>query len=253
MKIKYSFVIPSFNSSKTIERCLKSIKHQKIKNNEIIVVDDCSTDNTIEIARRYADLIIIKDKRSGPAKSRNLGWKMSKGDIIIFIDSDVYLGKNWAKEILPLLKKYDGVVSSLKSNSHDVTFEEWEEAVNFFVIKRKVLEKVGGYSEIFPYAAGEDSDLLIRILKKGYKIRNHKVNYIHDTSHKRYRKDNILKKFYKVYFWILVCNLKNIDVPRCREFLFLKIPLKCMGLLEKYKMFKKRKMKKKVDNGKIKI
>jgi len=244
MKIKYSFIIPTFNSSKTLEKCLKSIKQQKLKNSEIIVVDDCSTDNTVDIARRYADLIIIKEKRSGPAKSRNLGWKKSKGDILIFVDSDVYLGKTWAKEILPLLKKYDGVVSSLKSESHDVTFEEWEEAANFFVIKRKVLEEVGGYSEIFPYAAGEDSDLLIRLLKKGYKIRNQKVSYIHDTSYKRYRKENIFKKFFKSYLWILVCNIKNIDVPRCRELLFIKIPLKCLGLLEKYKKYKEfRKLK----------
>ncbi|MCS7134658.1 MAG: glycosyltransferase [Candidatus Pacearchaeota archaeon] len=239
MKIKYSFIIPTFNSSKTIEKCLKSIKKLNLKK-EIIVVDDCSKDNTVEIAKRYADLIIIKEKRSGPAKSRNIGWRISRGKIVVFVDSDVYLGKKWVKDILPKLKNYDGVLSSLKaSKSHDVTFNRWEEAANFFVIKRKILEEIGGYSEIFPYAAGEDSDLLIRLLKKGYKIRNQKTEYVHDVSHKKTKKQNIFKKFFKNWLWIFVCNLKNIDIPRCREFLFIKTPLKILGLLEKYKKIKK--------------
>ncbi|MEM1577966.1 MAG: glycosyltransferase family A protein [Candidatus Pacearchaeota archaeon] len=90
-KIKYSFIVPTFNSEKTIKNCLSSIKKQKLKNSEIIVVDDCSTDKTVKIAKKYAQKIIIKEKRSGPAKSRNLGWKIAEGDVCIFVDSDVYL------------------------------------------------------------------------------------------------------------------------------------------------------------------
>ncbi|MEM1577967.1 MAG: galactosyltransferase-related protein [Candidatus Pacearchaeota archaeon] len=95
-------------------------------------------------------------------------------------------------------------MSSLTSDSHDVTFERWEEAANFFVIKRKVLEKVGGYSELFPYAAGEDSDLLIRLLKKGYKIRNQKTTY----TPKRIRKFLFFKNSLRTIFGYLYAILK---------------------------------------------
>lgn len=241
MNVEYSFVVPTYNSERTIEKCLRSIKNQKVKGSELIVVDDSSTDRTIQIAKKYANETILKEKRSGPAKSRNMGWKKSKGKIIIFVDSDVYLGKGWKKEIFPLLKNYDGVISKLGYRSHNVSSQEWGEAANFFVIKKSILEKVKGYSEIFPYAMGEDSDLLIRILKKGYKIRNKKSNYLHDPSIKKYVEKNIFKKIYRTYFWILVCNLKNIDFPRCREFIFIKIPLKIIGKLEKYKELKRKK------------
>lgn len=256
--LKFTFVIPTYNSSRTIEECLKSIKQQKLKNSEIIVVDDCSTDNTIKIAKNYADFVIVKEKRSGPAKSRNLGWKMASGDIIVFIDSDIYLPKNFIDKILPLLHKYDVIISDLplfkrlddifsglcKIIGHDVSLKEWAEPANITIIKRKVLEKVGGYSEIFPYAIGEDSELLIRILKKGYRVRNQRIEYVHDKSKVKIRKmKNIFQEFFKGLFWMLLCNLKHLDAPRCREFIFLKLPLKLCGLLNKYKEIKAKRKK----------
>ena len=237
MKLNISFIIPTYNSAETIEKCLKSIKEQKLKNAEIIVIDDHSTDNTISIARNYADVLIVKEKRSGPAKSRNIGWKKSKGKLIVFVDSDVYLPKGFVKKLLPLLKKYDGVISDpSKNDSFDVSFEKWAEAANFLMIKKEILKSIGGYSEIFPYAMGEDSDLLIRLIKKGYKIRNQKMKYVHNVSYKP--QINFLKVFFKHYLWIFVCNLKNFDVPRCRELLLVKIPMGMFGLLKKYKRLK---------------
>jgi len=234
MKIEYSFVVPTYNSEKTIEKCLESIKEQGLKNSEIIVVDDCSKDKTLLKIRKYADVIIVKEKRSGPAKSRNLGWKISKGRIVIFVDSDVYLPKGFIRKLLPLLKKYDGIISDPSRNdSYDVSFENWAEPANFLMIKKEALKRIGGYSEIFPYAMGEDSDLLIRLLKSGYKIRNQKMKYIHDVSHKP--RLNFLKIFFKGYLWVFVCNLKNFDVHRCRKLILVKIPLKLFCLFKKYK------------------
>lgn len=92
---KVSIVIPVYNAGNYILRCLDSIKIQSYKNFEIILVNDRSTDNTLEILNQYKaqninhDITIFtNDKNSGPSVSRNIGIEMSKGDYIFFIDAD---------------------------------------------------------------------------------------------------------------------------------------------------------------------
>lgn len=90
-----SFIIPAYNASKTIIRCLDSI--YDLPNNdiefEVVVVDDCSTDNTIELVEEYAvshhNLVLLcqqENHRQGAA--RNRGLAIAKGEFIVFVDSD---------------------------------------------------------------------------------------------------------------------------------------------------------------------
>lgn len=89
-----SFIIPTFNASSTIIRCLDSIYALEWENEyEVIVVDDCSTDNTVAIVKEYAsrrdNLTLIRQTethRQGAA--RNRGLDMAKGDFVVFVDSD---------------------------------------------------------------------------------------------------------------------------------------------------------------------
>jgi glycosyltransferase involved in cell wall biosynthesis len=120
-----SFIIPTFNSSKTIEISLFSILNQKIKDYEIIVVDDQSTDGTVEIikniAKKYKNLHLYKNKiNSGPGICRNIGLKKAKGHWIYFLDSDDSLNKNSIKNHLAFLKKphYDFIVGSYTKNNN---------------------------------------------------------------------------------------------------------------------------------------
>lgn len=92
-KIKVSIIIPSFNSQSYISKCLDSILGQNYSNLEIIVVDDASTDNTIEIIRKLA----IQDKRInlislpqnvGSALARQKGIDSCSGEMITFVDAD---------------------------------------------------------------------------------------------------------------------------------------------------------------------
>ena len=89
-----SVVIPVYNSAGTIGECLSAVYNSEFRDYEVIVVDDCSTDNTIDIAKRFRCRILKLGKNSGPAVARNLGVKNAEGDIIIFIDSDVLLDKD---------------------------------------------------------------------------------------------------------------------------------------------------------------
>lgn len=84
-----SVVIPSYNSAKTIGKCLSSLAEQTYPPKEIIVVDGKSTDSTIEIVRRFNDArLIINMRNHTTGSNRNRGAEAAKGDIVLFCDSD---------------------------------------------------------------------------------------------------------------------------------------------------------------------
>lgn len=94
-----SIVIPAYNEQKNIEACLETILNQSYNNYEVIVVDDGSTDKTIEIVQKYP-VKLIKQSHQGPAKARNLGAKEAKGEILVFMDSDMTFEKNFIRELV---------------------------------------------------------------------------------------------------------------------------------------------------------
>ena len=106
-KVKLSVIIPVYNMEMYIEQCLLSTLNQDIPKDEyeIIVVDDCSTDNSIKIVERYqkinSNIKIIrhsKNKRQGGA--RNTGVKAALGEYILFLDADDYFAENMYKQLL---------------------------------------------------------------------------------------------------------------------------------------------------------
>ena len=100
-RINFSIIIPVFNSESFINETITSLIKQNYKDIEIIIVNDCSTDNSSKIINRIKkkyqkfDFKIINNKKNkGVAFSRNIGLNLAKGDYIIFLDSDDYLEKN---------------------------------------------------------------------------------------------------------------------------------------------------------------
>lgn len=86
-----SVVIPAYNRIKTISYCLDSVLKQTVSHFEVIVVDDCSTDGTVEIVRSYIDprvSCIVMNKNSGAQAARNRGVHEARGEWIAFHDSD---------------------------------------------------------------------------------------------------------------------------------------------------------------------
>lgn len=90
--MEFSIIIPTYKEEEYIERCLRSILEQNYDRSEyeIIVSDANSPDKTADIARMFADRIII-DERKGIAYGRNVGARFASGDILVFIDADVTL------------------------------------------------------------------------------------------------------------------------------------------------------------------
>lgn len=88
-----SVIIPVYNSSKTIEKTIESVLSQSYADFEIIIIDDCSTDNSFEIIQELSKndnrIILYRNQKNlGVAKTRNVGISMAKGEFISFLDSD---------------------------------------------------------------------------------------------------------------------------------------------------------------------
>jgi glycosyltransferase involved in cell wall biosynthesis len=94
-----SVIVPTWNEQKYISKCLHSLRNQaRIKPLEVIVVDGGSTDGTVEIAKEYADKVLVEpDKLVGAA--RNIGAKHALGDLLAFIDADTVVATDWVEAI----------------------------------------------------------------------------------------------------------------------------------------------------------
>ncbi len=88
---KISVIIPTFNHGHYIKKAINSIFNQTYKNFEIIIVDDGSTDNTLDIISIYGDSVrYIYQENRGLAGARNTGIQASKGEYLAFLDADDY-------------------------------------------------------------------------------------------------------------------------------------------------------------------
>lgn len=97
---KYSVIVPIYNTSKYLDKCLNSILSQTNQDYEILCVNDGSTDNSLEILKKYNDDIkIINQENQGLSMARNNGVKKAKGKYILFVDSDDYLEKDLLRQL----------------------------------------------------------------------------------------------------------------------------------------------------------
>ena len=107
MKKNISFYIPAYNAERTIKESITSIQNQSILPDEIILIDDCSIDKTVEIVKsEFSNIrIIVNNQNMGLGYNRNLGIKESKNDIVAAIDADVILDKYWLEKLMPEIEK----------------------------------------------------------------------------------------------------------------------------------------------------
>lgn len=184
-KIKVSVVIPAYNASKTIDLCLRSILRQNFSDHEVIVVDDGSTDDTREKVKKYPVRLISK-AHGGLSTARNTGIEASRGDILIFFDSDCVAKKDFiAKLIEPLKDSKVGVTQAWweVANKDKLvptlifkTYEYFTRNLNYpdffwgycFAAKRELFQKVGLFDAVWKRV--EDVDFAYKAIKEGYKI-----------------------------------------------------------------------------------
>ncbi|MFV2115573.1 glycosyltransferase family 2 protein [Micromonospora sp. LOL_025] len=84
-----SVIVPNYNYARALHLCLDSLRAQTYPHLEIVVVDDCSTDDSVAVAEAHGARVVRTPRNGGPAAARNLGAATAAGEILFFIDSDV--------------------------------------------------------------------------------------------------------------------------------------------------------------------
>jgi len=222
--MKVSLIIPVFNEEKYITLCLESLEKQIEKPNEIIIVDNNCTDNTINIVKKYKKILpikIVKEKKKGVVFAKNKGFSKAKGDILARCDADSILPKNWIKKI-----KEDFSKNKIDGLTGPIIFYDFFLKISFFskiyLILMKILQK--GETLLGPNMAiskkiwekikkevcfdekniHEDIDLSLHILKNNGKI-IYDFNLIVYASSRRITKTPWI--FFLNYPWRLIKNL----------------------------------------------
>ncbi len=185
MKMKkpsLSIVIPAKNEEKCLPRLLESIKAQSYKDYEVIVVDDGSKDKTSEIAKSFG-CRVIRVIRSGPGNTRNRGAKLSRGNMLLFLDADSMLPAFFLKNCVTEIRERklsSGTVSIVPLSNKLVDrlfylfYNSWQKAVQYFdphavgvciFINKNLFDKLNGFDLGVTFA--EDHDLVRRSRKFG--------------------------------------------------------------------------------------
>lgn len=155
--MKISVIVAAFNIEDYIENCLESIISQTYKNLEIIVVNDGSTDKTIDIINNYAEndnrIVVIDKPNGGLSSARNAGLEVVTGDFIGFVDGDDYINEEMYEKLYNLYKEThcDIVACGLiRKYSNREVFTNTKKTVHY--TSEEALEKLIASKSLFDYA-----------------------------------------------------------------------------------------------------
>ena len=169
-----SVVIPSYNSTRTIERCVQSVFDTGDKSVEVIVVDDASTDRSPKLVETiaYADpervRLIRQEKNGGPAKARNAGARMARGECLFFLDSDTDMLPNALANFRERIASADAVVGIYDARPLNKGWIPLYKALlnNYFFTRKGIINyevfdsaRAGIRAEIFRAVGGFDETL----------------------------------------------------------------------------------------------
>lgn len=105
-----SIIIPAYNAERSIVRCINSVAKQTYRNIEIIVINDGSTDKTLELLKKieceHSNIKVINKRNGGVSKARNDGISNAKGKYIYFADSDYYINEDTISKMVEVQKKW---------------------------------------------------------------------------------------------------------------------------------------------------
>lgn len=178
--LQVSVIIPVKNGNKTLGACLRSIKRSYFKNVEILVVDDRSTDNSVEIAESYNCKVLQSPEGDGANRARNFGAKNAKGDILVFIDSDVVIKRDTILTVVETLEdggvdavvgiyttrhRHENLVSQYKNLWIRYSYLKSPPAIDWLFgaisgVKRDVFDNIGGFDvELLAHHGNDDIEL----------------------------------------------------------------------------------------------
>ena len=202
---KVSVIIPVYNAQDYLERCLNSVVNQTLKEIEIICVNDCSTDNSLEILNRYAKRdarikVINHEVNGGESKARNTGLKHVRGEYIAFVDNDDTIDPDFYEKLYNKAKEEKADIAKA-----EVHIYEYDMTENFGQLNKKI-ENGGKYYFAYHWWTGIYKTSLIKNnnidLPEGYPlggdilflnkavIAANKVTTVNDTFYNYYRRED---------------------------------------------------------------
>lgn len=181
--MKISAVVPTYNSERMIKKCLNSLLAQTHPFDEIIIIDNASTDGTREIIKNYPFKKILFDRNMERCISRNTGWREARYEIIAIIENDSVYDKFWVEKVLECFEKGTDAVIDRRAVYNPDTFiarmnddffaarldVKRYEPFSAWVFRKNVLEKLNGYDEA--QVGFEDTELGYRMISNGYTIK----------------------------------------------------------------------------------
>lgn len=198
--LELSIIIPAFNLGQDLSRCLDSVLAQENVEFEVIVVDDCSTDNTLSIIRRYAEkdkriVPICLAKNSGPSAARNAALDLAKGEYIHFCDGD------------------DSVIDGAYAELLRVAYEEDSDIVTANYSRRYPSE----HNVIRPFSNYQAPTGIERCFESGNTTLWNKIYRREFIGKQRF---NVSLRYYEDYLFFYQLIKKNPNVSYTDEFVY---------------------------------
>lgn len=215
-----SIIIPLYNAERTLEKCLKAVFDSGFQDFELLVVDDASTDSSIKIAESFPCKVLKLPYNQGPSVARNHGARNAKGDVLLFIDSDIVIQRDTLNLFVDSLKSYcavfgiytqkpgtDGLLSLYQNFYAHKSIKETNEVTSMLysycvAIKKDAFLEIGGFDESWRRPTFEDVQLGLRLTENGHQIYlNKNIKVVHHPNFN-------IKRFIKNYFY------KSLDLTK---------------------------------------
>lgn len=221
---KISVIIPLYNKEKTIKKTIESVLNQTFTDFEVIVVNDGSTDKSLDVVKIFNDSRIrfIDKQNEGVSRTRNRGFKEASGEWLLFLDADDIL-ENRTLEILsrqvtkyPECLAHTANYNTIYSNDKVENFSDFEEGIikdpfkyiwekkwnmrlGAFIVKKELVEKIGGFHEHI--TIGEDNFFNWKILQETQVSHTQYVAMCYDLrcnelSHRKFQYNKHIEHFF---------------------------------------------------------
>lgn len=231
---RISILIPCYNKAEHISRVVESAFDQTHPPEEVIVVDDASTDHSVKILNQLPIRLICHETNRGPAIARNTALQEASGDIVIFIDSDAYADRHMIEMLLaaydhPRSRTLGGVGGRGIETNLSTVYDRWRDTharqdfgltmrdnVPYLFglcmsFKRSVINDIGRFDPFYPINAGEDLDIGFRLNRAGYWLRYTPKAIVYHQH--RDTEENLKRVQYNWYYWSYLAKKRTRNHP----------------------------------------